>query len=118
MASERDLEIYEMQAEISGALAHPVRLWILDLLSGGERATQDLLATLEIPKANLSQHLLVLRSAGLLEVRKSGRSQFVRLALPRITQACKIVRELLVEKLSAQERHASDLKANIQGVSP
>lgn len=115
MMPTAEIEIYEMQAEISGALAHPVRLRILDLLSHGEQATQALLTALDIPKANLSQHILVLRSAGLLEVRKDGRSHYVSLALPRITEACRIVRELLVERLAAQEHHAATLKANLQG---
>ena len=111
----QDMEVYEMQAEMAGALAHPVRLRILDLLSSGEYSTQALLSDLEIPKANLSQHIMVLRTVGLLEVRRDGRSQYLRLAFPRITEACKIVRSLLMEKLAAQERHVSELKASIMG---
>lgn len=117
MASTDELKIFEMQAELAGALAHPIRLRILDLLSEEEMATQDLLAILDIPKANLSQHILLLKGAGLLEIRKSGRSQYIQLALPRITEACKIVRELLMQKLELQQRHASELTAKFGGAS-
>jgi DNA-binding transcriptional ArsR family regulator len=76
-----------VQAEICGALAHPVRLEILVLLSEKERTSGRLIEILKIPKANLSQHLSVLREAGLIKSRWEGLFQYFSLAIPQIKNA-------------------------------
>lgn len=101
--------IYNLQAEICGALAHPVRLQILDILSGGEKTSSELLEVLLIPKANLSQHLTVLRDAGIIRSRKEGLYQVLSLAIPKIKDACSIVRSVLAEKIAQQEKENSEL---------
>jgi DNA-binding transcriptional ArsR family regulator len=60
------------QREICGSRAHSARLEILDPLSEEEQNRCQLLETLKIPKANLSQHLSVLREAGLIKSRRKG----------------------------------------------
>lgn len=101
--------IYELQAELCAALASPVRLHILDLLSDGEKTATELLEILEIPKANLSQHLAVLKDAGILKARKKGLYQYISLAIPKIKDACSLVRTLLVEKMAMEEKKNSEL---------
>lgn len=96
--------IYDMQAEICAALANPVRMRILDLLSERERNVGDLLADLQVPKANLSQHLTVLKDAGIIRARKEGLYQYVSLAIPRIKDACALVRGVLLEKIANEEK--------------
>lgn len=96
--------MYEMQAQLCGALASPVRLHILDLLSEGEKTYTELLEELEIPKANLVQHLSVLKDAGIIQARKEGLFQYHSLAIPKIKDACGLVRALLVEKISQEEK--------------
>lgn len=99
--------VYEKQAEICAALASAVRLQILELVSDGEKSSSDLLRTLKIPKTNLSQHLAVLKEVGILHTRKAGQFQYVSLALPKIKDACAIVKSVLREKLDREElRHA------------
>jgi ArsR family transcriptional regulator len=101
--------IYDLQAEICSALASPVRLHILDLIASGEKTASDLLETLQIPKANLSQHLSVLRDAGIIKSRKEGQFHFMSLAIPRIKDACLLVRSLLMEKIAMEEKKNSEL---------
>ncbi len=101
--------IYDLQAEICAALASPVRLQILDLLSEGEKTASDLLEVLDIPKANLSQHLAVLKDAGILRSRKEGLYQYLDLAIPKIKDACLIVRTVLVEKIAHEEKKNFEL---------
>lgn len=101
--------IYEMQAEICAALANPVRIHILDLLSEGEMNSSELLEILQIPKANLSQHLSVLKDAGVLHSRKEGIYQYLSLAIPKIKDACSLVRTILVEKIAQEEKKTSAL---------
>lgn len=93
-------KLYEMQAEICYALSHPIRLHILDLLIDRELKSIELLEILNIPKANLSQHLTVLKDTGLIKSRKDGQCQYVSHALPKIKNACELVRELLIEQLN------------------
>jgi ArsR family transcriptional regulator len=70
-----NMALYEMQANICHALSHPLRLYILDLLSSEEMSSSQLLEVLEIPKANLSQHLSVLKEAGILKTWPSLKSK-------------------------------------------
>ncbi len=64
--------IYENEAQVFYALAHPVRLEILELLRGGEACVCHIQAMLGQRQAYISQHLNVLRKAGLVSSRKDG----------------------------------------------
>lgn len=101
--------IYDLQAEICSALASPVRLQILDLISEGEKTATELLEVLEIPKANLSQHLAVLRDVGIIQSRKDGLFQYMSLSLPKIKEACALVRTLLMEKIAMEEKRNAEM---------
>lgn len=103
-------EIYGRQAEICAALANPVRLMILDLLAEEEATATDLLQTLKIPKSNLSQHLKVLKTAGILKVRNEGLYQYLSLGIPEVKQACALVRKVLASQMSQQAELAKSLK--------
>ncbi|MCB0407233.1 MAG: winged helix-turn-helix transcriptional regulator [Bdellovibrionales bacterium] len=107
--SIKNKTIYELQAKICSALSHPVRLEILDLLFEGEKNSTDLLEVLDIPKANLSQHLAVLKDAGIIQARKEGVFQYVSLSLPKIKDACHLVRGVLLEKMALEEKQNMQL---------
>jgi ArsR family transcriptional regulator, virulence genes transcriptional regulator len=96
--------IYDLQADICAALASPVRLQILDLISEGEKTASDLLEIIDIPKPNLSQHLAVLKDAGIIQARKEGLFQYMSLAIPKIKDACSLVRTVLLEKIAQEEK--------------
>jgi len=101
--------LYLLRASICRALGHPRRLEILDLLSTGERSNAELLASLGISKVNLSQHLAVMRHAGLVESRQQGREVFHRLAFEEIREACRIISEVLTLRLRQSSRLAKGL---------
>lgn len=61
------------------AVAEPRRREILDLLAGGERSVNDLVALLGLAQPLVSKHLRVLREVGLVEVRDEGRQRLYRL---------------------------------------
>lgn len=61
------------------AIADPTRRAILDLLMAGERAVNDLLAPFKMTQPAISQHLKVLREAGLVSERRAGRQRLYRL---------------------------------------
>lgn len=112
--NEKTKLLYEMQAEICNALAHPVRLHILDLLSEGEKTSTDLNEVLELPKANLSQHLSVLKDAGVIKARKEGQFQYLSLGFPKIKDACALVRSILSDKLDEERIIMNELKNSLK----
>ena len=98
-----DRKLYEMQAQLCKTLSNPKRLEILDILKGeGEITVNALAEALEIPKANTSQHLAVLRQAGVVNTRRDGINVFYSLRSDRISEACALTRQILVERLEDQ----------------
>jgi DNA-binding transcriptional ArsR family regulator len=73
------MEAYDRQAEILKALAHPVRLQILDILRDGERCVCHIEAVLKLRQAYISQQLMTLRKVGLVSDRKDGLRVFYRI---------------------------------------
>jgi DNA-binding transcriptional ArsR family regulator len=61
------------------AVAEPRRREILDVLAGGERPVNDLVALLGVAQPQVSKHLRVLREVGLVDVRDEGRQRMYRL---------------------------------------
>jgi ArsR family transcriptional regulator, virulence genes transcriptional regulator len=98
-----DRKIYEMQAELCKTLSNPKRLEILDVLKQqGELTVNALSELLEIPKANTSQHLAVLRTAGVVNARRDGINVYYSLRSERISDACALTRQILQERLQDQ----------------
>lgn len=86
---------YERQAAICKAFANPTRIQILDLLGKKERSACELQRELGITKANLSQHLAILRGAGAVVTRREGKQLYCSLAMAEIKQACSLIRAVL-----------------------
>jgi len=99
-----DMEIFERQARICKAFAHPGRLQILDLLGQGERGSSELQESLGISKTSLSQHLSVLKSAGVLTTRREGKQIYCSLAMPEVKQACQLIRKVLEAHIADSHR--------------
>lgn len=101
--------IYDLQAELCSAMASPVRLQILDLLFQGEKTATDLMEVLDLPKANLSQHIAVLKDAGIISSRKEGLFHYHSLAIPKVKEACMLVRSVLIEKMASEEKQNNQI---------
>ena len=71
--------LFRMHAELCKALANQYRLGILYALSQKEMCVSDLASALEIPVHNASQHLRVLKDAGLVTDSKSGTRRLYQL---------------------------------------
>jgi ArsR family transcriptional regulator, zinc-responsive transcriptional repressor len=85
---------YRRNAEIYKILANPKRLEILNLLREQEMSVEELIKTLGIPKANLSQHLTLLRHAHLVTVHRAGLNAYYNIIDPRIVEPCRILHQL------------------------
>jgi ArsR family transcriptional regulator, virulence genes transcriptional regulator len=91
--------IYNLQAEVLKTLASPRRLEILHRLSEGPCEVGRLADELGISQPNVSQHLAVLRSAGVVESERDGREVRYRLADPEVMVACSIMRGVLQRRI-------------------
>jgi DNA-binding transcriptional ArsR family regulator len=86
--TENDMDqnnnLNELEAELFNALAHPRRLEILELLRDGEACVCHIQAMLDQRQAYISQHLNVLRQAGLVNSRKDGLRVYYNLSDPGV----------------------------------
>lgn len=85
---------YERNAETYKILANSKRLEILNLLREQEMPVEELVKTLGISKANVSQHLALLRHAKLVTVRRNGLNGYYNIIDPRIVEPCRILHQL------------------------
>ena len=92
-------EITILQADVLRTLASPRRLEILHVLARGPIEVGHLAATIGATQPNVSQHLAVLRSAGIVEAERDGREVRYRLADPDVMTACGIMRGVLERRL-------------------
>jgi len=84
----------EREAEFLRALAHPVRLAILEALSQGEECVCHLSALLKRPQPYVSKQLAELREAGLVVDRRDAQRVYYRLAEPRVAELLEAARAL------------------------
>jgi DNA-binding transcriptional ArsR family regulator len=95
------------------AVAEPRRREILDLLAGGERSVNDLVAQLGLAQPLVSKHLRVLREVGLVVVRDEGRQRLYRLngrGLKPIHDWVKAYERTWNERLDALDELLEELK--------
>ena len=81
-------------ASIARALADPKRLCVLEQLAGGERSVSDLSRDVGCQVPNMSQHLSVLRTAGLVASRREGNTVFYRLVDDRVLDAYRLLQDV------------------------
>lgn len=106
MSQQSKDEFYQLHAHLCKALAHPTRLLIIDELRDGPRSVGDLVEELGLRQSNLSQHLGILRSQGLVISRRDGQAVYYRLRDARVTQAFDLLRQVLRSVLKDGERLA------------
>ncbi len=102
-----DMKIYEMQAEVSKTLAHPIRLAILHSLREREKTVNELVEIIGVSQSNLSQHLAIMRQKQILETRRQGSNVYYRVANPDINKACDMVRAVLLDQLRKKQEFAT-----------
>jgi len=85
---------YERTAVIGRAMADPKRLCVLESLADGELSVSDLSARVRCQVPNMSQHLAVLRSAGLVATRRDGTTVYYRLTDPRVLEAYHLLQSI------------------------
>lgn len=103
--------LFEQFSRIGRALANPHRLELLDVLAQGPRPVEALAREARLSFANTSQHLQVLRSAGLVEVRREGQKRFYGLAGEDVFRLWQVLR-------TVSERHLAELDRLVRRFLP
>jgi DNA-binding transcriptional ArsR family regulator len=91
VSSEADRQRF---AAIARALGDPKRLCVLESLSAGEMSVSELSTRVNCQVPNMSQHLAVLRAAGLVSTRRDGSNVYYRLADARVLEAYRLIQSL------------------------
>jgi DNA-binding transcriptional ArsR family regulator len=99
-----DKSIFEMQAEICKTLTNPKRIEILNTLKNEEKTVSELVGVLGASKANVSQHLAVMRHKGILTTRRDGVNIYYRVTNPKVIEACALMKEVLFEQHQAKKK--------------
>ena len=97
-------EILILQADVLRTLAHPRRLEILHRLADGPTEVGRLAEALGLSQPNVSQHLAILKSAGVVDAERSGREVRYGLADPDVMRACALMRGVLERRLDRLAR--------------
>ena len=90
-------EILEFHAEFSKTFSSSKRLEMLCLLKEEEMTVTDITRRLRLPKANVSQHLALMRMKGILKARRDGINIYYGIANKRIAQACSLMQDALLQ---------------------
>jgi len=85
----------KMRAEILKAIAHPVRVLVVDALSQGDLCVSELNDLVDVDQSTLSRHLAQLKKAGIVTERKDGVKVIHHLETPCILRAFDCVQEVL-----------------------
>ena len=104
--SRRMDEITILQPDVLRTLANPRRLEILHVLADGPMEVGRLATLTGVTQPNVSQHLAILRSAGVVEAQRDGREVRYHLADPDVIVACGLMRAVLERRLSRLGRMA------------
>lgn len=91
---------FALFAEVFSALAHPKRLEMIHYLANGPQNAGELAQLTGLSKANVSQHLAILKARGLVHCDKRGAFCHYRLTSPKILECCEMIRQLILEQIS------------------
>ena len=101
------MNAYEIQADLLKALSHVTRLAILDILRDGEQCVCHIEAMLNLRQAYISQQLMILKQAGLLEARRDGLNLYYHVVKPEVFTVLDILQSVTgVSPKPLKHKHA------------
>jgi DNA-binding transcriptional ArsR family regulator len=103
-------QVANFKSEFFKALAHPIRIRIVDCLRGGEKGVGELSQMLEIEPANVSQQLAVLRVRNIVVGRKAGSSVFYSASDPALFKLLDVAKEIFNNHLVGVREMLREMK--------
>lgn len=110
-------QLFELQESVFKALSHSRRLEIIHLLRDQELTVGEIYTMLDLPQANVSQHLQILREQNIVVANKSGKEVTYKIAQPEYLHIADIVRELLL-KTHVNAHNAADFAVDLSQLVP
>jgi len=107
-------QLFKLQEEVFKALAHSRRLEIIHLLRDQELSVSQIFTMLDLPQANVSQHLFLLKENSIVQSNKIGKQVMYKIADPKYLLIADIVREMLIE----QHSNLNNLDISIKDIVP
>jgi len=89
----------KLLAGVFKALAHPIRLQIVNLLRVGPRCVCEILPHLDSEQSNTSQHLAILRNQGIVESEREGTKVIYRLKTPEVLQIIELAENMILKQV-------------------
>ena len=103
-------DVRAFKAEFFKALAHPLRVAVLDTLRAGEAGVNDLCGQLKVEQSTLSQHLAVLRARNIVVGRKEGLNVFYSVADPAVFKLLDAARQIFNNQLTGVRDMLAQIK--------
>ncbi len=110
-------QVFKLHAQLLKAIAHPKRLEIIHLLRDQTLTVTQIQTMLNLPQANISQHLMLMRDAGIVTTSKNGKEVSYKLANQNVIKASDLMRELLIKKYQ-NDPLADELALNMSDLVP
>ena len=104
MITQKKQLLFEKQAEIVKAIAHPLRIAIVDFLKDGEQCVCDIAEHVDSERSNVSRHLSVMVNAGVLGYRKEGLKVIYKLKTPCILDFFSCITACLKQQAKENEK--------------
>ena len=95
-------DLYKIHAEMCKVFSNSTRLEILNLLRDKEMSVTELIEKTKLSQANISQHLSIMKSKGIVTSSRKGKNIYYRLTKLKIIKAFDIIREVLSERLRSR----------------
>lgn len=96
-------KIFSLHAKLLKTISHPKRLEIIHLIRNSQMSVTDIYEMLDLPQANVSQHLMVLRQAGVVETKKEGKQILYKIKYPELIEASDLMRKILIDQYKDSE---------------
>ena len=102
-------ELYKIHAEMCKVFSNSTRLEILNLLRDKELSVSELIEKIKLSQVNISQHLSIMKSKGVVLSDRKGKNIYYKLTNPKVIKAFDIIKEVLTEKLKGNRRIVKNL---------
>ncbi len=108
-------DLGRFKAEFFKALAHPLRIAVLDALRGGELGVNDLCALLKAEQSTLSQQLAVLRNKNIVVGRKEGLNVYYSVRDKTVFKLLDVAKQIFNNQLISVQDMLSQIAAPVAG---
>jgi DNA-binding transcriptional ArsR family regulator len=102
--------LQSFKAEFFKALAHPIRIRLLEVLRGGQRSVQELQTRLDLDHSIVSQQLAILRAKHIVTARKEGTTVRYEIRDPLVGDLLDVARRIFNNQLAGTQTMLRELR--------